>query len=111
MVEGSPEQREEIYARTRRGFLIANYEQVLLDLSPAPPPAEVAPASAEPEQQPPAREGLPAAPALAVTELLSRVQARPRPDGGLTIDAPPEAAGAMAQMFQAMADLMAPAAR
>ncbi len=32
VVEGSPDQRAEIYKRTRRGFLIANYEQVLRDL-------------------------------------------------------------------------------
>jgi len=32
IVEGSPDQRAAIYSKTRRGFLIANYEQVLRDL-------------------------------------------------------------------------------
>jgi len=32
VVEGSPDQRADIYEKTRRGFLIANYEQVLRDL-------------------------------------------------------------------------------
>src|SRR5690606_13542379 len=32
VVEGSPDERAAIYRRTKRGFLVVNYEQVLRDL-------------------------------------------------------------------------------
>ena len=32
IVDGSPEQREQLYKTTKRGFLVANYEQLLRDL-------------------------------------------------------------------------------
>ncbi len=32
VVEGGPEARREVYAKTRRGFLVTNYEQVVRDL-------------------------------------------------------------------------------
>ena len=46
------------------------------------------------------------APEPDVATLLSALTVRPREDGGMTIDAPPEAAHTLAAMFEGMARLL-----
>jgi hypothetical protein len=77
-------------------------------------PAEPAPPVAAPPAQPPtpATPPIPAQPpapvpdGLSVQQMLSSIQVERTEGGGLRIEAPPEAAGTLAAMFQGMADLL-----
>lgn len=79
-------------------------------VSPAPErPAAPAPAPAAPAPPPP--RPAPAPPTAAdVQQLLAGVRVERTTGGGLRIEAPPEAAGTLAAMFQSMASLLAAAA-
>ncbi len=86
---------------------------------PVPPPEPVAPAperptapahAPAPPATPPPRPTPPPPTAADVQQLLAGVRVERTTGGGLRIEAPPEAAGTLAAMFQSMASLLAAAA-
>jgi len=76
--------------------------------TPAPMPPEprqpAAPPTAAPKHEP---SPLPQVQGTEVQQLFGAIQVQRTEGGGLKIEAPPEAAGALAAMFQGMADLLA----
>ncbi len=72
--------------------------------APSEPIEPVAPSIAAEPQLPPAATQVQG---NQVQQLFAAIQVERTPEGGLKIEAPPEAAGALAAMFQGMADLLA----
>ena len=79
------------------------------DLAPGPQLEELLESADE------AQDTLPAEPAPAsaviptgneLRELISRISVRPREDGGLQVEAPPDAAASLAGLFEGLADLL-----
>jgi len=105
---GEPEEAIDAVVTPARGEEPAMEEPVTAPTPPAAPPEPGRPAVPPPEPQlPPAS---PQAPAAQVQQLFAAIQVERTAGGGLRIEAPPEAAGTLAAVFQGMADLMARAA-
>ena len=97
---GEPDEELDEVAVPGRGEDSPAEELAAADRTPAPQPVPT------PSQRPPA----PMVDGPRVQQLLAGLRVERTDDGGLRIDAPPEAAGALAAMFQSMADLLAAAA-
>jgi hypothetical protein len=78
------------------------------DQPPASPSAAAGPPSPQPAPPPPGEAG-PASGDIAA--LFGSVQVRRTASGGLTLEAPPEAAASLAALFEGMAKLLAQSAR
>ena len=97
---GEPDEELDEVAVPGRGEDSPAEELAAADRTPAPRPVPT------PSQRPPA----PIVDGPRVQQLLAGLRVERTDDGGLRIDAPPEAAGALAAMFQSMAELLAAAA-
>jgi superfamily II DNA or RNA helicase len=97
---GEPDEQLDEVAVPGRGEDPSAEEMAPTGRTPAPQPVPT------PSQRPPA----PMVDGPRVQQLLAGLRVERTDDGGLRIDAPPEAAGALAAMFQSMADLLAAAA-
>jgi len=71
------------------------------------PPESSRPAGLSPTAEPQLPLSSPEVPAEQVQQLFAAIQIERTAEGGLKIEAPPEAAGTLAAMFQGMADLLA----
>jgi len=107
---GEPEEDIDLVVTPSRDEEAPVKEPSATPVEPTAPPTPGRPAgpSLAPEPQRPPTS--PQAPALQVQELFAAIQVERTAQGGLRIEAPPEAAGPLAAMFQGMADLMAQAA-
>jgi len=105
---GEPEEAIDQVVTPARGEELAMDEPITAPTPPAAPPEPSRPSVPQPEPQLPPTS--PQVPAAQVQQLFAAIQVERTAQGGLRIEAPPEAAGTLAAVFQGMADLMARAA-
>jgi len=107
---GEPDETIDEVVPPERGEAPATEEQVV---TPRPPTGQQAPSRPVVPRTTVAPDQQPASPTLEgsqVQQLFAGMHVERTENGGLRIEAPPEAAGALAAMFQGMADLLATAA-